>query len=408
MLNARAALAPLLFVASLAACTASQGESDRAKSAKAPLSDSRATRAAPPSNGVERSSPMGTAGEPGAWAGAVDGPPDVANAAGIATGVTSSTGTSAQGTDATPNGVNARDARGGASGPSANSARDSSTTDLSMTEEPIYFPGARPKPRGTAVEASLDDETIARWNRGGLGTDADLNSKGRPLHAAPRVKVDVTEVRGSASEAEIQRAARLKSYWPFRICYEQGLRRTQKLHGTIKLRLTLGPSGRPSNVQQVAIELGDADVVSCVVKSAMGLGLPAPASGAPQVTLDISLWPGDAPVGAKTALRRKGAAPADAPSIAEALRTRSTEIRACYAAGLARHDKLWGRLGLSLTIAGGTVREADETESHFPDPEVTACVRKALLGIAVPKVDELVVVYPLRFGRVPDASSAQR
>jgi hypothetical protein len=406
MLNARAALAPLLFVASLAACTAKQGQSDRAKSAKAPSSDS--TRAAPPSNGDERSSPTGTAGAPGAWAGAVAGPPHAANGAGVATGVTSSTGTSEQGTDATQNGASARDARGGASVPSANTARGSSTTDLSIADEPIYFPGARPKPRGTAVEASLDDEAIATWNRGGLGTDADLNSKGKPLHAAPRVKVDVTEVRGSASEAEIQRAARLKSYWPFRICYEQGLRRTQKLHGTIKLRLTLGPSGRPSNVQQVASELGDADVVSCVVKSAMGLGLPAPASGAPQVTLDISLWPGDAPVGAKTALRGKGATPADATSITEALRTRSTEIRACYAAGRARHDKLWGRLGLSLTIAGGTVREADETESHFPDPEVTACVRTALLGVAVPNVDELVVVYPLRFGRVPDASSAQR
>src|SRR5687767_4919470 len=148
----------------------------------------------------------------------------------------------------------------------------------------------------------------------------------------------------------------------------------QKLHGTIKLRLTIGPNGRPSGVQQLASELGDAAVVGCVVKSAMGLGLPVPSSGAPQVTLEISLWPGDEPVSVKTALRGKNSAPADAVAIAEALRKRWNDVRACYAAGLRRHEGLWGRLGLALRITSGIVDDVSEVESHFPDPEVTQCV----------------------------------
>jgi hypothetical protein len=281
-------------------------------------------------------------------------------------------------------------------------APSATLSDVPIADEPIYFPGGRARPKGSAVEASLDDEALATWNRGGFGPDAADGSRPKPAHAAPRVKVDVTEVRGDASEAEIQRAARLKSYWPFRICYEQGLRRMQKLHGTIKLRLTIGPSGRPSGVQQLSAELGDAAVVSCVVKSAMAIGLPIPSSGAPQVTLEISLWPGDEPVSVKTVLRGKSSAPSDAVAIAEALRTRWNDVRACYAAGRRRHEGLWGRLGLALRITSGIVDDVSEVESHFPDPEVTQCVSKAFLHAAVPSTaTELSVVYPLRLGHAP-------
>jgi hypothetical protein len=281
--------------------------------------------------------------------------------------------------------------------------------DATVIDEPIYFPGARARPKGSAVEASLDDEIIATWNRGGLTAEPTHGPKGKPAHAAPRVKVDVTEVRGDASEADMQRTARLKSYWPFRICYEQGLRRLQKLHGTIKLRLTIGPTGRPSGVQQLTAELGDAAVVSCVIKSAMGLGLPAPTSGAPQITLDISLWPGDEPVSIKSASRGKSLAPAEAKAITDQLRTHLPEARACYAAGLGRHEGLWGRLGLALHVTAGVVDQVNEVESHFPDAEVSECVQKAFLQSAVPSTDpDLTVVYPLRFGHAPDGRDARR
>jgi hypothetical protein len=293
--------------------------------------------------------------------------------------------------------------------PSTASSDRAAIPPAPVVDEPIYFPGNRTRPKGSAVEASRDDEIVATWNRGGLSSEPTNGSKGKPIHAAPRVKVDVTEVRGDASEADIQRVARLKSYWPFRICYEQGLRRMQKLHGTIKLRLTIGPAGHPTGVQQLATELGDAAVVSCVVKSAMGLGLPAPSSGTPQITLDISLWPGDEPVSVKTAPREKNATPAEATAMVDQLRMHLTEVRTCYAAGLGRHEGLWGRLALELRITSGAVDEVNEIESHFPDAEVTECVRKVFLRAAVPSSEqEVTIVYPLRLGHAPDARDARR
>ena len=183
----------------------------------------------------------------------------------------------------------------------------------------------------------------------------------------------------------------------------------QKLHGTIKLRLTIGPSGRPSGVQQLATELGDAAVVSCVVKSALGLGLPVPSSGAPQITLDISLWPGDEPVSVTSAMPGKIALPADTKAMTDQLRTHLPEVRACYAAGLGRHDGLWGRLALALRINAGVIDEVTEVESRFPDTEVTECVRNAFLRAAVPPNDrELTIVYPLRLGHARDGRDARR
>jgi hypothetical protein len=289
------------------------------------------------------------------------------------------------------------------------SARTLAVAEMPVLDEPLYFPGARARPKGSAVEVSLDDEIVATWNRGGLSAEPGQGPKGKPVHAAPRVKVDVIDVRGDVNEADMLRAARLKSYWPFRICFEQGLRRMQKLHGTIKLRLTLGPNGRPSGIQQLTTELSDPAVVSCVVKSAMGLGLPAPSSGAPQITLDISLWPGDEPVSVKSAMRGNDAAPAESKAMIDQLRTHWSDVRNCYAAGLGRHEGLWGRLALALHVTGGVVDDVNEVESHFPDTEVTACVRKVFLRATVPSTDrELTVVYPLRLGRAPDGRETRR
>jgi hypothetical protein len=55
------------------------------------------------------------------------------------------------------------------------------------------------------------------------------------------------------------------------------------------------------------------------------------------------------------------------------------------------------------------VDEVNEIESHFPDAEVTECVRKVFLRAAVPSSEqEVTIVYPLRLGHAPDARDARR
>jgi hypothetical protein len=270
--------------------------------------------------------------------------------------------------------------------------------DIAMSDEPPYAPGSRRRPAG-GVAASQDDDALARWNRG--GPDASGRTGVKPPHPAPRVKVDVVQVHGHIEEADVLRTARAKGYWPFRLCYEDGLRRAPKLHGTVRFRVTVGPGGAPRGVRKMAAEIDDAAVTTCVLKAARNLALAAPERGTPEVTLEVSLWPGDAPV-------RTGSAPATRPSespdaLVAALRSRWSGVRACYAEGLRRTPGLWGRLAMRLRInAKGEVIEAAEVESHFPDRDVTECALRVYerAGLA-PYGEDRVFVYPLRFGTPP-------
>jgi hypothetical protein len=215
------------------------------------------------------------------------------------------------------------------------------------------------------------------------------------------VKVDVVQVRGRIEEADVLRTARAKGYWPFRLCYEEGLRRAPKLHGTVRFRVTVGPGGAARGVRKLQAEMDDATVTSCVLKAARNLALAAPERGTPEVTLEVSLWPGDAPV-------RTGSAPparaGEAPdALVAALRSRWSGVRACYAEGLRRTPGLWGRLAMRLRInSKGEVIEAAEVESRFPDRDVTECALRVYerAGLA-PYAEDRVIVYAVRLGTPP-------
>jgi hypothetical protein len=291
---------------------------------------------------------------------------------------------------------------------SANDASSVASEGGPIADEPLYTPGARLRPKG-AVGASNDDEMIAKWNRGGLGgVEGEPGPTGKVPHPAARIKVDVIKVSGHIKEADVLRTARSKGYWPFRLCYEEGLRRVQKLHGTVRLRITVGSGGAARGVQKVAAELDDPTVVSCVLKAARGLVLVPPERGAPQVTLEISLWPGDDPMQAPTAPAARSTLPRDSSALVAALRARWSDVRVCYREGLQRHEGLWGRLALRLRIrAAGEIIDASEVESHFPDSQVTDCVRRAFTHAdAPPGAQELIIVYPLRLGTPPEPRDA--
>jgi hypothetical protein len=91
-----------------------------------------------------------------------------------------------------------------------------------------------------------------------------------------------------------------------------------------------------------------------------------------------------------------------APALVAALRARWGEVRSCYAEGLARTPDLSGRLCLRLRIAAsGQVFDTSEVESHFPDPEVVECARRAYANTEFPPSnEERIVVYPLRLGPI--------
>src|SRR5262249_3996311 len=147
--------------------------------------------------------------------------------------------------------------------------------------------------------------------------------------------------------------------------------------------------------------VGDDAVTSCVLKAARSLALAPPERGTPDVTLELSLWPGDAPV--RTASAPAPRAPDVPEALVAALRSRWAGVRACYAQGLRRTPGLWGRLAMRLRVtAKGDVIEAAEVESHFPDRDVTECALRVYerAGLS-PYGEDRTIIYPLRLGTPP-------
>jgi len=218
----------------------------------------------------------------------------------------------------------------------------------------------------------------------------------------------------SSCPADVLRVARSKGYWPFRLCFEDGLRRAPKLHGKIRFRVTVGSAGSIRGVRKISAEIEDADVVSCVLKAARKVALSSPERGTPDVTIEVSFWPGDAPVTGVSPPPSAGGAPGDHPkgsslqepsarvpsALLASLRDRWDDVRACYASGLRRTPDLWGRLALKLRIAAsGRIIAASEVESRFPDQDVAECVLEAYERVGLPpSSEERVIVYPLRLG----------
>jgi hypothetical protein len=266
-----------------------------------------------------------------------------------------------------------------------------------IADEPLQLPGRRLRPKGQ-VAASSEDETIARWNR---GSNADT------FHPAPRIQVDIARTRG-VREAEVLKVARSKGYWPIRLCFEQGLRKAQRLHGTMSLALVIGQGGAVKGSRKVASVLDDADVARCIVRSFRKLALASPTRKTGTVTLAISLWPGDDPVYVPGSPDpNAGTSPNETAQLAASLRGRWPEVQSCLRKGLARNQGLWGRMALRMHVSpNGEVLDASQVESRFQDPGVTACVLGVYRSASLPAPGkDIIVVYPLRLGSPPEQSN---
>jgi hypothetical protein len=278
------------------------------------------------------------------------------------------------------------EADNGATTYAAGSADDASEASPKETiaDEPAYLPGRRMRAKG-GVSASSDDEVIARWNR---GSTADS------FHRTQGMR-----------QAEILKVARSKGYWPIRLCYEQGLREAQRLHGSLSLALDIGPGGAVKGARRLKSDIEDKEVAACIARSLRKLVLANPTRKTGRATLTISLWPGDEPAYVPGSPDPNGRTPPDVPAeISASLRALWPQFRSCYREGLGRDGALWGRIALKLRISPkGDVTDVSQIESRFPDPGVTECILGASRSASLPASGkEITVVYPLRLGSPPE------
>jgi hypothetical protein len=191
---------------------------------------------------------------------------------------------------------------------------------------------------------------------------------GRPYHPGPSIVVDTTEDQGGPGTADLQRVARSAGYWPFRRCYEEGLRRDPGLAGKVSLDVAVAVNGLVERAEMVSATLRDESVALCIGREAAHLAF-AQREAPTRTTIDVSLSAGDEPV----------TVPRPAPhadELREALRTTWPAVEQCYASELSKRPGVGGRMELRFRArsSGEIVEVAEEGEPRFADVDVTRCV----------------------------------
>jgi hypothetical protein len=243
-----------------------------------------------------------------------------------------------------------------------------------------------PAPSGAAPHVVLVDElpfhvthTRAREQPEHPRHSRKKGRHGRPFHPAPGIVVDVPEATGGASAAELQRTGRNVGYWPFRRCYEEGLRRDQHMGGKVDLDLAVAPGGSVDRANITGATLHDESVVLCVAREAARLGL-AQGESATNAKLELTLSTGDEPVPVPHAMPH-------ADELREALRSSWPAVKQCYANEVTKRADAGGRLELRFHVRpGGEIAEVAEGDTRFGDADVTRCVLGVYRGAKLPGV----------------------
>lgn len=258
---------------------------------------------------------------------------------------------------------------------SSSAAADEASRVLLADELPFF-------PSGGYSAPARGDAAAGKHHRG---------RGNRPYHPAPGIVVDVLDEHGNVIAA-LQRAARDVGYWPFRRCYEEGLRRDQGLAGTVSFDLLVLPEGSPRRTELTATTLKDQVVATCVAREALHLEL-APIESPTLAKVRVLLATGDEPVPTPWAVPRAG-------ELRAALRGSWSQLEQCYQATLARHPDLGGRMELRFEVGDdGTLANVVETGTRFSDAETTLCVVGVYRGASLPLVmlRGKGFIYPVHF-----------
>jgi hypothetical protein len=270
----------------------------------------------------------------------------------------------------------------------------------------------RPRARGP-VQASLEDEELGRWNVGGTG-DPDFMSNRPAFHPGTRVVVDLAAVgrtvpiprsasRGPSPEQRYLAQARKHGYWPFRLCFEEGLGKNPKIHGKTEFRVSVHQVGRVRAVRLVSTRLEDREVVACLGDRVKELVFTPPRRT--ELLMAIELWPGDVPIELAAPPRElENPGKLEPEALLKVAQAATFELVRCYREGLVRDPALWGRLELRIEQdKRGALARISEQTSHFPDRKTALCAVDTLRGLTWPGPTggRLSWVLGLRFGRMP-------
>jgi hypothetical protein len=280
---------------------------------------------------------------------------------------------------------------------------------VSIALEPPYVFGARPV-SASPIPASVEDTELGRWNQGGRA-DPAFPSNHPSYHPAVRVVIDTRPLQGKKAFGALNpRAllslARRNGYWPYRLCFEDGLRARRVQRGKTVLRFSIDVRGRVTYARRLRSELAK-EVADCLRKVTYGFRFePAPARRV-DVELTVSLSAGDVSLPPRDAAGTPSNHVGQWPVWLQQL---TPQVARCYAQGVARDAKLWGRIEVRLRRDANGHLGAEELHSRFPDVVVTGCVLEALRAApesgAVVAVGAADIVAAWRLGAPPPEEPA--
>jgi hypothetical protein len=267
-----------------------------------------------------------------------------------------------------------------------------------LTFEDPYPLDARPH-AADPLQATSEDEELARWNLGGTADPGNLPNPAS-FHPGTRVVVDVELARHSPKHARepargrdverIQAQARSKGYWPFRNCFEAGQRDKPGLGGETRIRFTVSAHGNVSATRLLSSELRNAESSACLLSELRKLKFSLPPARRVEVVTSIRIWPGDAelpPSSAAVAMPIDTSSGFEPATVRARATSKSAELRACFDEARRGDPGLWGRLALAIVLEiDGSVHRVSEVESHFPNATAARCAAATLSTVRFPSV----------------------
>jgi hypothetical protein len=171
--------------------------------------------------------------------------------------------------------------------------------------------------------------------------------------------------------------ARSRGYWPFRACYEDGLRREGPLDGKVLVQLWVSAEGDVERASVQPSTVRDPAVALCIAREARHLSFAPPGSPLAS-TMEVTLSEGDEPVAQRHRVPHAGA-------LLDALRAAWPAVRQCYADGLALRPDAGGTMQLRFrAFADGQVADVTEVVTRFDTPDVARCVVDVYRSVRLP------------------------
>jgi hypothetical protein len=99
-------------------------------------------------------------------------------------------------------------------------------------------------------------------------------------------------VNGRLPPEVVQRIVR-QNFGRFRLCYETLLLTNDQATGRVSVKFVIDKSGAVSTTQDGGSDIGDATMISCVVRSFGGLQFPQPEGGIVTVSYPLIFAPGE-------------------------------------------------------------------------------------------------------------------